>query len=86
MFEWKNGLDIDERISQNIKNLIELGKGELAYDRELGISKEWIDKPASAYDAKLITEITEMCNEREPRVTAEVSVEDGDLKVVYEDA
>lgn len=87
MFTWETGLDIDERIEKNIKNMVALGKGDLAYDRDLGVSTTYKDKMIGAYNADILTEITEMCNEREPRAVTEVELDDnGELKVVWEDA
>ncbi len=87
MFTWGKGLGIDERIEKNIMNMVALGKGDLAYDRDLGISTTYKDKTEGSYNADILTEITEMCNEREPRALTEVELDDdGELKVVWEDA
>ena len=87
MFAWEMGLDIDERIEKNITNMVALGKGDLAYDRDLGIPTIYKDKTENAYSADVLTEITEMCNEREPRATTEIELDDdGELKAVWEDA
>lgn len=87
MFAWEQGLDIDDRIEKNIMNMVALGKGDLAYDRELGVPITYKDKAEDAYSADVLTEITEMCNEREPRAVTEIELDDdGELKVVWEDA
>lgn len=87
MFTWEMGLDIDERIEKNIMNMVALGKGDLAYDRELGIPITYTDKSEDAYTADVLTEITEMCNEREPRAVTEIELDDdGELRMVWEDA
>ena len=86
-FRWGKNLDENERISQNISNLTQLQKGDLAYDRELGVRTEWIDKPTRAYTAQMMSEITEMLNDREPRVTSTVEIDDNEnLTVVMDEA
>ncbi len=87
MFAWEKGLDIDARIEKNIMNMVALGKGDLAYDRNLGVPTTYRDKTEGVYSADVLTEITDMCNEREPRAITEVGLDDdGDLEVTWEDA
>lgn len=72
----------EERIKQNISNILQAVKGDVAYERDLGISPDWMDKPEGAYDAQLLTEMTDQCNMYEDRVETAIEIENGELKVV----
>lgn len=74
----------EERIKQNIANILETAKGDAAYERDLGISMDWLDKPDGMYDAEMLTEMTEQCNTYENRVETAIEIENGKLKVVSE--
>lgn len=73
MFEWSVGLTDSERAMKNVANLINLRKGDLPFDRDLGMNPDYIDKPITELSSDIITEIEDMIKEREPRV--QVSVE-----------
>lgn len=73
MFEWSVGLTDSERAMKNVANLINLRKGDLPFDRDLGMNPDYIDKPITELSSDIITEIEDMIKEREIRV--QVSVE-----------
>lgn len=83
MFKYQRGLSEEERILKNISNISELRQGDLAYDRGLGVLPEWMDKQSGMYSAEVMSELTAMLNEREPRVTSEIEVdENNEMKIV----
>lgn len=59
----------NDRIVQNIVNLLQTRKYEVAYDRTLGLSGDFIDKPAGEAIALATAEITDLILQREPRAT-----------------
>ena len=77
MFEWSIGLSESERAAKNVENMINLRKGDLPFDRGLGINPDYIDKPILELSSEIITELDDMINEREPRV--QVSLEQADV-------
>lgn len=77
MFEWSTGLSDPERAAKNVENLINLRKGDLPFDRGLGVNPDYIDKPILELSSEIITELEDMINEREPRV--QVSLEQADV-------
>ena len=77
MFEWSIGLSESERAAINVENMINLRKGDLPFDRGLGINPDYIDKPILELSSEIITELEDMINEREPRV--QVSLEQADV-------
>lgn len=58
-----------ERIVQNVLNLINTFKYEVAYDRLLGLSPDLIDKPLIQVKGLLTAEIIEQVERFEPRAT-----------------
>jgi phage baseplate assembly protein W len=56
-----------DRIAQNITNLLSTFKYEVAYDRTLGMSGNFIDKPKDVAIALATAEIYELIALREPR-------------------
>jgi len=60
-----------DRVVQNITNLLNTFKYEVAYDRTLGLSGRFVDKPLDQAVAEATTEIYELISEREPRVSIE---------------
>lgn len=63
----KWGTKGNNRIIQNIVNLLQTRKYEVAYDRTLGLSGDFIDKPAEEAIALATAEITDLILQREPR-------------------
>jgi predicted component of type VI protein secretion system len=57
----------NDRIIQNIINLLNTRKYEVAYDRTLGLSGDFIDKPSDEAIAIITTEISDLISTREPR-------------------
>ena len=55
------------RILQNVINLLNTNRYEIAYDRTLGIGTDWIDMPADQAAAVVSNQIIELISEREPR-------------------
>lgn len=56
-----------DRIVQNIVNLLNTFRYEVAYDRTLGLSGKFIDKPTDKSIAETIAEIYDLIQTREPR-------------------
>jgi phage baseplate assembly protein W len=56
------------RIIQNVINLINTYRYEVAYDRTLGLSGNYLDKPFEQMIAEATTEIYELIEKKEPRV------------------
>ncbi|MDF2591975.1 MAG: hypothetical protein K0S75_1441 [Clostridia bacterium] len=56
-----------DRIAQNITNLLNTIKYEVAYDRTLGMTGKYIDKPKDDAIAIATAEIYEIIRQREPR-------------------
>lgn len=77
MFEWSIGLSESERAAKNVENMTNLKKGDLPFDRGLGVNPDYIDKPILELSSEIITELEDMINEREPRV--QVSLEQADV-------
>lgn len=59
----------NNRIIQNIVNLLQTRKYEVAYDRTLGLSGNFIDKPVDEAIALATAEITDLILQYEPRAT-----------------
>ena len=74
MFQWSVGLRDSERAMKNVANLINLRKGDLPFDRDLGMNPDYIDKPITELSSDIITEIEDMIKEREPRVRVSVEL------------
>lgn len=58
-----------ERITQNITSLTNTFQYEVAYDRTLGLSGRFVDKPLDQAVAMVTTEILELISQRELRAT-----------------
>jgi phage baseplate assembly protein W len=56
-----------ERVIQNIINLMNTFKYEVAYDRTLGVTGKYIDMPLQNAIAQSTSEIISLISEREPR-------------------
>lgn len=65
--DW-NAQGID-RILQNVRNLINTWKYEIAFDRIRGIDSKIIDLPANKAQSLYISELYKIINRYEPRVT-----------------
>jgi hypothetical protein len=65
----KWGTKGNNRVIQNIVNLLQTRKYEVAYDRTLGLSGDFIDKPSDDAIALATAEITDLIQQREPRAT-----------------
>lgn len=73
MFTWGSNLTDQERITQNVINLMSIKKNEVCFDRNMGISADYLDKTASKITSEMITELLDMIAEKEPR--AEISLD-----------
>jgi len=80
-YEYGKGLNREERIAKNVRDLIELEKGTVPYDRERGVHTTWRDKPEERYTARTLSDITDMVNARETRATVAVSNSGNGLSV-----
>jgi len=58
-----------DRIKQNIINLLNTNKYEVAYDRVRGMSGKYIDKPLDQAVSLVTAEIYEVINRYEPRAS-----------------
>lgn len=67
MFRWENNLSEQERIAKNVTNLLNIKKYEVAFDRNLGQSPDFIDKAAIRVTSEMITDLFDMISEKEPR-------------------
>lgn len=71
MFKWGLLLSQEERIAKNVSNLINIRKMEVPYDRDLGITPDYIDKPIDEATSEVITDILDTIEQREPRAIVE---------------
>jgi len=77
-----------DRIVQNVLNIMRTYKGEVAYNRALGISPDVIDKPADEVQAIIADDLSARIELDEPRaqllsVTARHNV-NGDIVIAVE--
>lgn len=79
MYEFKRGLSLTERIAKNVHDLLEIEKGTVPYDRDLGVSTEWRHKNRAGYTAEMLTDASDMINERETRVNTSLSIKNGEI-------
>lgn len=56
-----------ERVAQNVRNLINTYRYEIAYNRTMGLPGSLIDRPDSKLFAEIRAEILEMLSIYEPR-------------------
>lgn len=59
------------RVAQNVYNLITTIRYEVAYDRTLGLTAAFVDKPLPIAISEATAEIYEIVSEREPRATVQ---------------
>ncbi len=81
MYTYGMNLSEPERIAKNVRDLIELEKGTVPYDRERGVETGWRHKIKRNYTAKMLTEITDMVNDRIDGAEVTVTQESGELIV-----
>lgn len=62
-------LDRTDRIVQNIRNILNTYKYEVAYNRDLGISPDIIDKDAETIKSMVMADLFDNIKKYEPRVT-----------------
>lgn len=56
-----------ERVAQNVRNLMNTFRYEIAYDRTLGLPREAVDKPGPQAAAILQVELAQLIARYEPR-------------------
>ena len=78
-YSFQRGLTLTERITKNVHDMLEFRKGTVCYDRDMGVSSEWRDKDKDRYTAQMLTEASDMINERETRVNTTLTMEDGQI-------
>lgn len=78
-YSFQRGLTLTERITKNVHDMLEFRKGTVCYDRGMGVSSEWRDKDKDRYTAQMLTEASDMINERETRVNTTLTMEDGQI-------
>ena len=69
MFEWKQGLTIEERISKNTSNIVQTKKNEVRFDVEFGINPNYVDKGINQSVSIAVTEILDAVTQYEPRAS-----------------
>ena len=72
MFVWENGLSEEERIQKNVRNLLQIRKGEIPMNRSGGVNPDIIDKPFESIDSEIYTDIVDMVEENEPRAVIDI--------------
>lgn len=72
MFVWENGLPEEERIQKNVRNLLQIRKGEIPMNRIAGVNPDIIDKPFELIDSEIYTDIVDMIEENEPRAVVDI--------------
>lgn len=75
-YEYGINLSESERIRKNIGDMLQITKGTVPFDRELGVDSSWQHKPG----ALELTEMADMLNEREYRAETRLEMEDGRIK------
>ena len=58
----------DARVLQNVRNLINTYRHEIAYDRTCGIDRSIFDRPQPEVEAIMPAAVMELIEAREPRV------------------
>jgi len=76
-YSFRRGLTLTERIAKNVQDLLEIEKGAVPYDRDMGVSTIWRDK--TGYSAQVLTEAEDMINGRETRVNTDLKMIDGEI-------
>lgn len=86
-YQFGMGLTREERIMKNVRDLLELNKGTVPYDRDRGVTARWEHKQPGRYTAAMLTDAAEMVNSRETRATVKLTATDNGFhaKVVIED-
>lgn len=80
----------DERILQNVRNILNTMRYEVAYDRVMGRDTKLLDKPMELVESSIIAETYELIEEYEPRAKViDVTIEkfqngESNIKVVLE--
>lgn len=64
-FAW--GMEAEDRILQNVANLLNTIWGETALDRTMGLNPDFYDKPITEQKSMLFTAMSDLIREREPR-------------------
>lgn len=75
-YTYGRNLSTEERINKNIRDMVELQKGTVPFERTLGVDTKWQHKEDSRYTAKMITEMSDMLNEFETRANSKVRIDD----------
>ena len=78
-YSFRRGLTLTERITKNVHDLLEIEKGAVPYDREMGVSTIWRDKSKEDYSAQVLTDAEDMINGRETRVNTSLKMIDGEI-------
>lgn len=79
----------NDRIIQNVLNIIRTKKYEVPFMRLMGINPDYIDEAISGYRADLVNDVVENINAYESRVTVlnvDISVNNpnGDIEITVE--
>lgn len=80
-YEYGIGLGRMDRIAKNVRDLLELEKGTVPYDRERGVDTHWRGKPGGRYTAAMLSDMTDMVNSRETRADTSISSDGESLSV-----
>ena len=71
-YQYGMGLSEEERIMKNVRDLLELNKGSVPYDRGRGVTTAWEHKRPGRYTAGMLTDAADMVNSRETRATVQL--------------
>lgn len=79
----------NDRIVQNVLNIIRTKKYEVPFMRLMGISPDYIDEALNGYRADIINDVIENINTYEPRVEVlnvdiSISNPNGDIEITVE--
>jgi hypothetical protein len=78
-YSFRRGLTKTQRIAKNIQDMLEIERGTVPFDRDMGVSTAWRHKNRDKYTARMLTEAEDMINGRETRVHTDLSIKDGEI-------
>jgi uncharacterized protein YjgD (DUF1641 family) len=74
MFKWgSSNMSEQDRVLQNVTNLMSIRKNEVCFDRGMGIDADYIDKSEKKITSETITNLIDMIAEKEPRASLSIS-------------
>lgn len=67
MFQWPSNLNEEERVRQNVKNLLSLRINDVPWNRGMGLSIDYVDKPVGDITSDIVTKVDDLISEWEYR-------------------